>query len=274
MQIDRYVAERRQKQKKRRKYFWGVAVFLSAYFVCFGIFAFIVRLPAFQAEKIVVQGNSAVPTSAIMDLLRASVVRNGASSNGSNNGPKALFGFDNMLIWPDALPSATLALIPRLAGITISKDYFLHTITVTVTERQPFAVWCEMPADDCYWFDEQGIAFERTFDTQGNAILSVRDYTGNRIGLNGNVLPDEFVPNMVSIIEVLKQSGLAIQEIALHDLSLQQVDVATANGPTLHFSLRFSAENDLPVLKDLIAKGSFDKLQYVDFTVENRAYYQ
>ena len=63
---------------------------------------------------------------------------------------KAMLGFNNLFIWPDALPSSTVASIPQLASVTIAKNYFLHTITVTVTERQPFAVWCMMPADDCY----------------------------------------------------------------------------------------------------------------------------
>lgn len=281
MQIDRYVADRRRRQKKRRKYFWAIAGFLAVYFIAFGIFYLIVRSPAFQSEKIVIQGNSAVPTPEIMDLLHASVIRHDESLTQPNSGLKAMLGFNNLFIWPDTLPSSTVATIPQLDSIAIAKNYFLHTITVTVTERQPFAVWCQMPADDCYWFDNTGIAFENTLDTEGGSIDVIHDYSGASsttvvppLLLGDPVLAPEFMPNLISILNVLQQSGVGVADISLQDISLQQINVTTSEGPMLYFSLRFSADEDLPVLQSLIAQPGFDKLQYVDFTVENRAYYK
>jgi hypothetical protein len=203
-------------------------------------------------------------------LLEATIIRKGNSTTGQNSGLKALLGFKNMLIWPRALSSGTISVIPQLAGVTIDKDYFLHTITVTVTERQPFAAWCTNPTgnESCFWFDPQGVIFGKTFDTQGNAITIIHDYAQSNLMLNGKILPDEFIPNLISIVNVLKESGLNIQEIALHDLSLQQIDVTTTDGPSLYFSLRFPADNDLAVIKDLLGKPGFNKLQYIDFTVQ------
>jgi hypothetical protein len=276
MQIDRYVADRRRRQKKRRKYFWAVAGFLAVYFIAFGIFYLIVRAPAFQTDKITVEGNSAVPTQEIMDLLQAGVIRRNDELTAPNSGLKAMLGFNNLLIWPDTLPTSTIATIPQLAGVTIAKNYFLHTITITVTERQPFAVWCQMPADDCYWFDSTGIAFEHTLDTAGGAIEVIHDYSSSTapLDLGEPVLSPEFMPNLISILNVLQQSGIGVADISLQDISLQQINVTTAEGPMLYFSLRFSADEDLPVLQNLMAMPGFDKLQYVDFTVENRAYYK
>ena len=280
MQIDSYVSDRRKKRKKRQGYVWGIAIFLAAYFICLGIFLFVVRSPVFQAQKITIEGNGVVSQADIMNLLEASIINHGAIMGGTHSGLKAFLGFRNMLIWPDALPSSTLAFIPQLAGVTISKDYFLRTITVTVAERQPFAVWCLMPAENtqgdeqCFWFDGEGTVFERTLDTQGNAIFVVHDYAQSKLALGGKVLPDKFVSNLLSIINVLRTSGLSIQTIALNDLLLQQIDVTTANGPAISFSLRFPSNDDLAVLKNIMAKPGFSKLQYIDFTVENRAYYK
>jgi hypothetical protein len=282
MQIDRYVADRRRKQKKRKKYVWAIAGFLVVYFIALGIFYLIVRSPAFQAERITVEGNSAVSTQQILNLLHASILRKGAALDEPNSGLKALLGFNSLFIWPRALPSSTVGAIPQLAGVTITKNYFLHTITVTVTERQPFAVWCVMDAaaaqtgDDCYWFDNTGIAFEHTLDTEGGAISVIHDYSSSTaaLALGDPVLAAGFMPNLVSILNVLQQSGLAITDISLQDISLQQINVTTAVGPMLYFSLRFPADEELPVLQSLIAKSGFDKLQYVDFTVQNRAYYK
>lgn len=298
MQINTYVSDRRKKQKKRRRVFFAVGLFLAAYFIFLGIFAVIVLLPAFQIERITIQGNDTIPSGQIMSLLEASITNHGDLMNGGESLVKQLFGFKNILIWPSSLPSATIAMIPQLANIKISKDYFLHTVTVTATERQPFAVWCRLPpgsasisgtvpsssqamadanllgAEQCFWFDQTGFVFERTFDTQGSAITVVHDYSGNALVLGKLVLPEEFISNFISIVNTLKQSGIRIGEVTLRDLSLEQIDVTTENGPTLHFSLRFPADDDLPVLTSLMIKPGFSKLQYIDFTVENRAYYK
>lgn len=318
MQIDRYVAERRRKQWKRRIYFWSTVGVLALYFMVLGFFIFFVEAPPFQAKQIAIVDASSVPTSSVMDLLEGSLVNRSATFDGLHDRWRALLGFHNMLIWPKALSSSSIAVIPQLAGITMAKNYFLHTITVTVTERQPLGVWCEVPDDgtasalpmlppepattstgaaasgtgaavsgtklnnptpnhageSCVWFDNHGVAFAHAVDTEGGAIIAVHDYTNHKIVLNAPVLDQAFLPNLISIVNVLKASGLSVGEIALRNLALQQVDVTTLNGPTLYFSLRFPADNDLAVIKNLLTKPGFGKLQYINFTVSNRAYYE
>lgn len=274
MQISHYVSERRRKKNRRRKYLLGGAVFLGVYVLLLGALAFVVRMPAFQISEIAIKGNNAVSRDEIIGLLQASVVRDDALVTKPLGGLKALFGFKNMLIWPGTLPSSTIAIVPQLAGMTIDKNYFLHTITVTVTERQPFAVWCTMLVDDCFWFDIHGIIFGRTPDTEGGAISVVRDFSGRKFSVGDSVIQTELIPNLISIIEDIKQSGVSISSINIQDLSLEEVDVATVNGPNLKFSLRFSPDNDVSVLRGLMRDPGFSKLQYVDFTVANRVYYQ
>lgn len=232
-----------------------------------------------------------------MDLLRGSIINYDPAPGSPHDGWKALLGFNNMLIWPDALPSSTVAIVPGLAGITIAKNYFLHAVTVTVTERQPFGVWCAMApgiaasaqssstttpdaapgGEQCFLFDYQGIVFGRSLDTQGGAIAVIHDYSGdpqNQIAIDQPILPAEFMPNLISILNTVKTSGLAVQDISLQDFSLQQINVAAVDGPVIYFSLRFPADNDLGVIESLMAKPNFDKLQYIDFTVDNRAFYK
>ena len=274
MQIDRFVAERRRQKKTKRKYILASAVVIVAYLIAYGIFYFIVRSPAFQLKNYVIQGETAVPQTAIADLLTAALLRRGDLVSNAPDSMKNLLGFKNLLVWPDALPSSTVALVPQLSGVTIAKNYVLHTVTVTVTERQPFAVWCTMATGQCFWFDIHGTAFAQALDTQGGAIAVIHDYSQTSTVLGGPVLPPALMPDMVSIIQTLRASGVNVQDMALNDISLQEIDVTIANGPILKFSLRFSASEDLPVLENLTVKPGFNKLQYVDFTVENRAYYQ
>jgi hypothetical protein len=87
-------------------------------------------------------------------------------------------------------------------------------------------------------------------------------------------LPDEFVPNFISIMNVLRQTGLGVQEIDLNDLALEQVDALTTNGPSLYFSLRFSADDYLEYIQKLMLEPSFNKIQYIDCTTQDRIYYK
>jgi hypothetical protein len=75
-------------------------------------------------------------------------------------------------------------------------------------------------------------------------------------------------------MNVLRASGLSVQAIELNDLSLEEVDVQTANGPTIDFSLQFPADEYLPVIQKLMLQSNFDKLQYVDCRTENRLFYK
>lgn len=285
MKIAPYVSDRKKKRKRIRAYFFGI---LGLVIVCAIIFMahwVIFDSPLFRVDSVVVQGNSAVASDDVIALAEQ-------SANPSHSFFGAALTFKNMLLWPDVISPSNLQMIPQLAGATISKDYFSHTVTITVTERSPFGIWCfsGMPSaqpstttattsaadtnSPCYWFDNTGTLFEKAGETQGDLIFVVYDRTQTPRGLNQKVLPDEFVTNFISIMDVLRASGLGIQGIELNDLSLEEVDVLTANGPELYFSLQFPADEYLPVIQKLMLLLTFDKLQYIDCRTQNRLYYK
>ena len=82
--------------------------------------------PVFRVDNVVVQGNSAVASADVIALAQA-------SADAGHNVFAASLTFNNMLLWPDVIPQKELQLIPQLAGVTVNKDYFSHTITLTVT---------------------------------------------------------------------------------------------------------------------------------------------
>jgi cell division septal protein FtsQ len=271
------LSEKQKKKKKKRRDFLLVTVAVVVVIVIVFVWWALFRSPLLQVRQIVVRGNDTIASSDVTALLDAKV-------QGEHGFVRSLFGAGNMLAWPDALASSDLAVDPRIADVTLSKNYWSHTITVTVTERKPFAIWCDMPKADangnpagdeaCFWFDTSGVMFETAFDTQGSALFAIHDYSESNAALGGKILPDIFILNLISILNVLKQSGLTIKEVALQDIGLQEIDISTYNGPDVYFSLRFPANEDLPVLQNLITQPGFSSLQYVDFRVENRAYYK
>ena len=293
MEIDSYLSEKQKKKKRRQRYVFVVVAAAIIVILFVGTTWLILYSPFFRVQNVVIKGNSAVASDSIVTLLQS----NASSDRGFLI---SLLGLKNMLIWPPALNDQELAFIPQLASVTLSKNYFTHTIIASVVERKPFGIWCfvldkalsapSAPAaapsssafappaiesgETCYWFDDQGILFGKTYDTQGSSLFAIHDYSQAGRGLGNKILPDEFVPNFMSIVKVLTASGANVREVALKDIGLQEVGVTTYDGPDLYFSLRFPADNDLAVLQSLMAKPNFAKLQYVDFRVENRAYYK
>lgn len=287
MQIAPYVSDRKKKRKRIRAYFFAIVGLLALYGIFFVIQWLIFRSPVFRVDHVVVVGNSSVASADIITLAQASALSDHSIF-------RAALTFNNMLLWPDAIPQAELQLIPQLASADISKDFFSHTITITVTERSPSGIWCfsappggvvapsvasisavaANPNAPCYWFDNTGTIFEKAGDTQGSLIYVVYDSTQSPRGLNQKVLPVEFLSNFISIMDVLRSSGLGVRAIELKNLSLEEVDVPTVNGPTIYFSLQFPADEYLPVIQKLMLQPSFDKLQYIDCRTQNRLFYK
>ena len=226
-----------------------------------------------HVDSVVVQGNQSVPGDAVVSLLQSA-----AFPPGHRPWYKAFIGYSNMFMWPDSVPTSALAVIPQLASVSIGKNYFTNTVTASVAERQPFAIWCFMPKasgdERCFWFDQTGTLFQKTFDTQGNLIEVVHDYSQDPKSVNEKILPDQFAANMISVLNVVQKSGVNVSAINVNDLSLEEISVVTVGGPTISFSLRFPADADLQVIQRLVAQGGFDKLQYIDCRTENRVYYK
>jgi hypothetical protein len=275
--LEEYLSEKQRKKKRRRRMFWIVAAAVLVFLVLLLAVWIVTESPIFRIDRFAVTGNRVVASGDITTLLRAAAARHRTFWS-------SFLGVDNMLVWPNALATSDLPSVPQVASVALEKNYWSHTLTAVVTERQPLAIWCGMPPNDasgnpsgnesCFWFDDTGTLFARAFDTEGNEILAVHDRSGDPLALGGTILPDIFIGNMLSILNVLKESGLIIKDIALNDMALQEIDVSTYNGPTIYFSLRFNADEDLPVLRDFMQQPNFDALQYVDFRTENRAYYQ
>jgi hypothetical protein len=159
------------------------------------------------------------------------------------------------------------------------------------------ALYLRESASRCFWFDGDGIIFERAPNAEGSVIRVVHDYAQQGIGLGSAILPSRFIGNLFSVLRVLDASGLGIREVRIDDLALEEVNVATYGGPparlaaasakqagqagpALYFSLRFPADNAFAVLQSFAGGSSssaavdLKRLEYIDFRTENRAYYK
>ena len=76
---------------------------------------------------------------------------------------------------------------------------------------------------------------------------------------------------MIKIFEILEKSGLKIKSLKLEDIALQEI--ITDSSPKIYFSLRIEPNFALAALQSLENIG-FEKMEYIDLRVENRAYYK
>ena len=295
--IEVYVSEEREKRGRRKRYFILISI-LAIGCVLLTAGAWVVfRSRLFLIQNINISGNERVSREEIISFLEARISKESFL--------KRVLGFQNILAWPQKVNEDDLKFLPQLKSIEIEKRYRERAVSVLVKERKPFGIWCLIPqtqiaADNntritadasssdigvnpryderesatCWWFDEEGILYEKALAAEGNIIPAVDDYSRDNLGLGSAVLPEGFAPNLISIFRVLRDSGISVKEVRLEDIGLEEIKVATYDGPELYFSLRIPADNALAVINSLSGKTGLKNLKYIDFRVENRAYYK
>ena len=282
----------RKGRKSRLFLIFTTAIFFSVLF--FGAW-FLLRTPFFRIKNIEVIGIDNVTREAVISLLRSKVI--GGSFY------RSFLGVNHFLNWSNSLNGKDLLSLPAVKSIEIEKNYSERGVTIKVEERQQYGIWCLRPRinaddtqinadgisvnqrsnqrtsavatdDECWWFDDEGIIFKRAVSAKGSLIIAVNDYSERDFGLRSEILPERLRVNAFSVFEILKKGIVAIREVKLNDLKLEEFEVLTHDGPKIYFSLRFPASNSIVALEDLISKSGFKNLEYLDFRVENRVYYK
>lgn len=182
-------------------------------------------------------------------------------------------GPENFLFWsPKAIKEIPSSLF-WLANLTLKRDWSSRKILIEAKERQPWLIWC-LPDFNCYWSDETGIVFAWASQVEGFIIPKI-------LAENGQVLVfgqpffdnSDLVKNTLEIIKQLQNSSLPVSRFLIKDVNLQEMTAETS-GPELYFSLRYLPQNLSQLLANLASRVNFQKLEYIDFRVENRIYYK
>ena len=210
-----------------------------------------------------------------------------------------ILGADNMLAW-DTDTRAFLATQLQLQALSIQKNYTQRSITIIVEGREKFGIWCayteqgdqisniqpnvlatttasfEAPVTSplCYWFDHAGLLFAPAPHVESELFNRVYDSTGRTLGIGDHILSDRLFVNLSAIFSLLDRAQINTKTIYLRDLGLEEVEVDSVSDPRLYFSLQFSPDFTMPVIRSLRQSNVWGRATYVDFRVENRAYYR
>ena len=78
----------------------------------------------------------------------------------------------------------------------------------------------------------------------------------------------------LGLMRLLKSRAVSPREMRITRSATHELVMTTYNGPELRFTLRIPPDHVAPVLDDLMRRGVFAGLQYVDFRSPKRAFFQ
>lgn len=182
-----------------------------------------------------------------------------------------ILGSDNMIFWMgDFDIKKFLSENLSISDLQIKKDYLSRQITFEIKKREKFGIWC---AGECWWFDKSGKIFEKAPKIEGEMIYKVNDFSNRQLIIGSQIIEKNLFDNLLKIFNVIEQAELNIRTVNLKDLALQEVFVEPSELPKIYFSLRINPFFALSAIEKLKKEKVFKKIKYIDFRVENRAYY-
>lgn len=241
---------------------------------------------------------SSVSVTGVPDAYGEQIVRDLEDFSRQHSFLFRFLGSDNLLAW-DGTPTAFLDANPQFKTIQVVKDYIRRTITIVVDTREKFGVWCSvggntdavsgdteassttdtvighgMTSDDCFWFDHDGVLFSRAPGVNSELFNRVYDSTGRTLGLREKILPDRLFVNLAKVFKLMEVAQVNTKTVFVRDLALEEVDADSVSDPKMTFSLRFDPAFALSAIDALKHAGTWPKLQYVNFTVEDKVSYK
>ncbi len=236
----------------------------------------IFRSPLFKISEFVVESSRPIDTDQLVATLKTQVASTRAGG---------FFGADHSFAWKNNLNYSA----PEFSGIEIEKTLFSKTLRIRTIPRERFAVWCKTAAvgavdpetkttltiPECWWVDTTGVAYESALETTGQLILTVYEKkAGSALSAGSQVTSPQAFGYIKTMLTTLRDLNLGAKRIVI-DRELDELQAETYSGALIQFSLRFDpAPTAIPALKKFIQKPGLSHLEYINLTVQNRAFYR
>lgn len=249
-------SQRRRRAFFKRFRFYGIIAGTLLLFI--GAGALLLKAPWWTEMTLVVNGTQEETAAEIVQDLKRSIFKVTRS---------ALLGSDHYYAWPEEFPYSASA----AATVEIEKKLWDKEIIFTVTPRQQYAVWCA--ESDCAWIDPAGVPFAAAPIAEGQLVRTVYA-PATVLSQKGSrpVVETGAFAIIKKIIDEIARLDLTVTKIT-YQAELSELHLQTDTGAILLLSTRFDPEpTALPALKRFITKPGLSSLEYVNLTVENRAF--
>ncbi|MEK7630077.1 MAG: hypothetical protein AAB432_01695 [Patescibacteria group bacterium] len=191
------------------------------------------------------------------------------------NYPLSILGPDSLIFWYfSKSPVAPNLSLPSVSAIEKKVVIFQGKVEIAVRERQIVGFWC-VNGNDCYGFDENGVAFSAAPLAEGALILRVSDDNARPLILGKSVLPQKiWFDNLMRVLKTIEAAGFSPTAVEIKDFALREWQLTDTTGLNFYFSFNFAPENLASVLQSLKQRFAEINLAYLDFRIPNRIYYK
>lgn len=239
----------------------GLAVLIS-------LFYFVFFSSLFKVNNIIIEGNRNIPA----DKLKAEI------ESEFKNKYLLVFPFNNLLVLPkDKLDTHLKEKFKRIDTIQIQKQ-LVNVLHINIIEKRGAFKWCRL--DGCFLVNEQGLAYnilldETTLTEEEKALLTIKESTSGLPAVNEKIIDSDFIKIIWEINDMLESD---IAEFTTPSILAGRVVLVMKDGWQLILSFDWPIKEQLTNLKalfsDEITLEQRKNLEYIDLTVQGRAYYK
>lgn len=195
----------------------------------------------------------------------------------------APFGLKENLIFLSKfkLKSELTATFPAITNVTIKKDLF-NTLIINFKKRISIGIWChhvvdEPQANNCYYFDNEGIIFALAPQTEGSLILKIMDFSKNNVSLGNKVLDSNRINFVINFSNEINENGkFKILEFKIKPNSSVNFEAITDKNWSIYLDdtqdVKIAANNLLTILDEAVKKTG--NLEYIDLRIPSRIFYK
>ena len=274
------VAKRRRKARLRQ-----ILFLLCMAVPAFAIIVGLTHLNVVHITSVTVSGNVTTNSSDITAIANEDISGNYF----------AFFSRSNAFLYPkQKISTDILNTFKTLSTVSVG-EVNLHTIQISVTERQPFAMWCGAtpPAgtsdassssltttSSCYFFDQTGFLYSAAPDLVVTPFLKYygplsSDANANPIGQT--YLSSTTLAGISNFIEVLADGSTTAVSFSMPTATEYEID--TASSTKIYLDPQHSFTDDLSNLSTVLNNptlqiSSVDILQYLDLRLDDKVFYK
>ncbi|MCX6702208.1 MAG: hypothetical protein NTX96_03390 [Candidatus Zambryskibacteria bacterium] len=284
MLITKSISHEEYLRKKRKKKLWKLGITFFLIILIIGIASYISHRQEIRVSKIELNGGILVTQADIESKALEYMY-------GSH---LWLFPKNNAFWYPhSALEEYLKETFKRIDTININLKGF-QTLIINITERKPFAIWCNSPSistttpvienksEDCYFIDQNSTVFAKAPTFSGDAYFK---YYG-LIFSSENELPigKEYIASTTEFNEisdfVLKAKELLIRPIYLIAKDNGEFSLVLSGGGEIYFDMKESlsivGQNLEALLRIPIFASSTGNLpiEYIDLRYGNKLFYK
>jgi len=163
----------------------------------------------------------------------------------------------------------------ELKEIKVTKK-FPASLAIAAKGREKVMSYCGQ--DQCFYIDDEGIAFDEAPEIYGGRNVALKDDSGRQIKLGDKAIDSGLISFMLKANQLLLEDlNLSLLNFQIDSYPTIEVRAITAEDWQIIFDINRDPQPQIDALKAILdekIKDQRSKLDYIDLRVEDRVYYK